>query len=74
MNAISDFVEVKDHTIKYQLPNDFLATRVQLIILPVEELPKKNSKSSRLKSLRGTIDGQRAESLNSHLKSIREEW
>ena len=27
-NAISDFVEVKDHYIKYQLPLDFDATRV----------------------------------------------
>ena len=69
-NAISDFVEVKDHYIKYQLPLDFDATRVQLIILPIND--PLALKANRLKSLRGSITGKAAESLDKHIQTVRE--
>lgn len=37
MNAIRQFVEVKDHSINVILPKDFSAKRVEVIILPNEE-------------------------------------
>lgn len=34
MEAIRQFIEVKDHSFKVTLPNDFNARRVEVIILP----------------------------------------
>lgn len=37
MNAIRQIVEVKDHKINIELPENFPADKVEIIIFPVEE-------------------------------------
>jgi len=37
MNAIRQIVEVKDHKINIELPENFTADKVEIIIFPVEE-------------------------------------
>lgn len=74
MDAISDFVEVKDRKISYQLPTSFEAKRVQIIILPADSevvLPKKKN---RIRSLKKSIGGIEAKQLEAHIKEVREEW
>ena len=74
MDAISDFVEVKDRKISYQLPTGFEAKRVQLIILPADSemlLPKKKN---RIRSLKKSIGGIESQRLEAHIKEVREEW
>ncbi|MFN8348129.1 MAG: hypothetical protein U0X91_24220 [Spirosomataceae bacterium] len=73
MNAISDFIEVKEHKIIYSLPPGFEAERVQIIILPVDEENRNPSKKNRIRSLRKSISGKEAERLEVHVKEIREE-
>ena len=55
MNAISDFIEVKEHKITYSLPPDFDAKRVQIIILPIDEENDTPSKKNRIRGLRKSI-------------------
>ncbi len=74
MNAISDFIEVKEHKITYSLPPDFDAKRVQIIILPIDEENATPSQKNRIRSLRKSISGKEAERLEAHVKEIREEW
>lgn len=74
MNAISDFIEVKEHKIIYSLPPDFDAERVQIIILPMDKENNMLSKKNRIRSLRKSISGKEAERLEAHVKEIREEW
>ncbi|WP_166923650.1 hypothetical protein [Flavobacterium poyangense] len=48
MDAIRQFIEVKDHSFQVTLPNDFTANRVEVIILPLQndtfELPESTQK------------------------------
>jgi hypothetical protein len=74
MNAISDFIEVKEHKIVYSLPLDFEAKRVQIIILPLDVENDVPSKGKRILSLKKSISGKEAERLEAHVKEIREEW
>lgn len=37
MNAISQIVEVKDHKINIELPENFTADKVEIIVFPVDE-------------------------------------
>jgi hypothetical protein len=74
MNAISDFIEVKEHKIIYSLPPDFDAKRVQIIILPIDEENDTPSKKNRIRGLRKSISGKEAERLEAHVKEIRKEW
>ncbi|MEI7584520.1 hypothetical protein [Runella sp.] len=74
MNAISDFIDVKEHTITYSLPPDFDAKRVQIIILPIDEENGTLTKKNRIRGLRKSISGKEAERLEAHVKEIREEW
>ena len=37
MNAIRQIVEVKDHKINIELPENFTADKVEIIIFPVDE-------------------------------------
>lgn len=74
MNAISDFIEVKEHKITYSLPPDFDAKRVQIIILPIDEENDTPSKKNRIRGLRKSISGKEAERLEAHVKEIRKEW
>lgn len=39
MDAIRQFIDVKDHTFQVTLPDSFSARRVEVIILPSEEVP-----------------------------------
>ena len=39
MNAIRQFVEVKDHSFNVSLPKDFNAKSVEIIIIPNEDFP-----------------------------------
>jgi hypothetical protein len=38
MDAIRQFIDVKDHTFQVILPDNFTASRVEIIILPSEEV------------------------------------
>lgn len=38
MNAIRQFIEVKDNSFKVNLPEDFKAKRVEIIILPSDDV------------------------------------
>jgi hypothetical protein len=42
MDAIRQFIDVKNHTFQVTLPDDFKASRVEIIILPSEanEIPE----------------------------------
>ncbi|WP_428654319.1 hypothetical protein [Runella sp.] len=74
MNAISDFVVVKDRIVSYQLPLDFDAKRVQIIILPADTEQLIPIKKNRIHSLKKSISGKEAQRLEAHIKEIREEW
>ncbi len=75
MQAISEIIELSGPTLHYTLPEGFEARRVQLIILPVDELPADTTaRPNRIRSLRGSIKGKAADGLEEHLKTIRNEW
>jgi hypothetical protein len=74
MQAISEIVEITGPTLHYTLPEGFEARRVQLIILPADLPAQPLPKPNRIRSLRGSIKGSAADSLNDHLSSVRNEW
>ncbi|KAB7727039.1 hypothetical protein F5984_22650 [Rudanella paleaurantiibacter] len=74
MQAISEIIELDGPTLHYTLPDGFEARRVQLIILPADEPERPAARPNRIRSLRGSINGVAADSLEAHLKAIRNEW
>jgi hypothetical protein len=52
MHAIRQIVEVQDHSLKIRLPNDFMAEKVEVIVLSIEDQPVKINSIS---SLRGKL-------------------
>ena len=74
MQAISEIIELNGPILHYTLPKGFDAKRVQLIILPADLPTEPIPKKSRIQSLRGSIKGAVADSLNEHLHTIRNEW
>ncbi|TAE33947.1 MAG: hypothetical protein EAZ91_01135 [Cytophagales bacterium] len=74
MQAISEIIELSGPTLHYTLPEGFEARRVQLIILPADAAPQSNVRPNRIRSLRGSIKGKAADSLEEHLKAVRNEW
>jgi hypothetical protein len=56
MDAIRQFIDVKDHTFQVTLPDNFTASRVEIIILPSEDeynIPEwqKNIVSERIEAI-----------------------
>ena len=40
MEAIRQILDVKNNSLKISLPDDFKASKVEVIVLPIEEKPK----------------------------------
>jgi hypothetical protein len=77
MNAIREYVDVQQgNIVQFQLPDDFKATRVEVIVLPFEQQKQavQNKRRNRILALKGSIVGSAADSLEKHTKEIREEW
>jgi len=74
MEAISEVIDIKNRTIHYELPENFRAKRVQLIILPVDEKSGKEPRQNRILALKNSIGGNQADALEKHLKDMRDEW
>jgi len=73
MEAIKKIISVRNHQINIELPKDFIAEQVEVIILPFKENVeiKKQKNSERFS---GAISKQTATKLHKHLNDIREEW
>ncbi|MEZ0608831.1 hypothetical protein ACAW74_09970 [Fibrella sp. WM1] len=74
MQAISEIIDLDGPELHYTLPEGFEARRVQLIILPADRLENESPKKNRIQSLRGSLKGAAANSLNAHLQTVRNEW
>ncbi len=72
MQALRKIVNVKNHSCKIILPDDFKADKVEVIILPLEEKAKKK----RVANLRGKLnlsDNQYID-FQEDVKNSREGW
>lgn len=73
MQALRQIVNVKNHSLSIVLPNDFVADRVEVIVLPVDE-PKILPKQRNSERFDGAISKETAEKLHKHLNEVRSEW
>lgn len=73
MQALRQFVDVKNHSLNIVLPNDFNADKVEIIVLSVEEQPLKKSNVS---SLRGTLNltNEQYDNFQQYINDSRNEW
>ena len=73
MQAVRQILDVKNQLLNIYLPDDFDATKVEVIILPMEE-PKAKKKS--VMNLRGKINLTDAQykDFQNDVKKSREEW
>ena len=73
MEAIREIVEVKEGKITLQLPKDFTAKRVELIVLPSDD-EKPLPKELNISSLRGKLAKKDEAELDQKLQQLRDEW
>jgi hypothetical protein len=73
MQALRQIVNVKNHSLSIVLPNDFVADRVEIIVLPVEEKPLKKSTAP---SHRGKLNltNEQYNDFQQHVNDSRNEW
>ena len=73
MHAIRQIVEVQDHSLKIRLPNDFMAEKVEVIVLSIEDQPVKINSIS---SLRGKLKltNEQYKDFHQYVNDTRNEW
>ncbi len=73
MQALLQIVNVKNHSLSIVLPNDFVADRVEIIVLPIEEKPLKKSTAP---NLRGKLNltNEQYNDFQQHVNDSRNEW
>ncbi|MCU0469015.1 MAG: hypothetical protein MUF58_10455 [Arcicella sp.] len=77
MNAIREYVDVQQgNIVQFQLPDDFKATRVEVIVLPFENISNddKSDKKTGLSRLRGIMKKQPIEVIEKEINDLRNEW
>jgi len=72
MEAYRQIVDIKDHTLKLILPDRYKNSKVEVIILPVEEQVK--NKKRKPSSYRGCISKERATDMLNDIEQSRKEW
>ena len=72
MQAFRQIIDVKNHSLKIHLPNDFNANKVEVIILPLEEKAEKKG----VANLRGKLNLSDAQynDFQDDVKNSREGW
>lgn len=72
MQVFRKILNVKNHLLKIQLPNDFKADKVEVIVLPLEE----KAKNKGVARLRGKLNLSNAQynDFQENVKTSREEW
>jgi len=72
MKALRQILDVKNHSLNINLPNDFNADKVEVIILPLEEKTKKKG----VANLRGKLNLSDAQynDFQEDVKNSREGW
>jgi len=72
MEAIRQILDVKNNSLIISLPDGFKATKVEVIVLPVEEKPKSPS----IAGLRGKLklSGAQYKDFQNDVKDSREGW
>jgi hypothetical protein len=73
MQAIRQIVDVKDHSLHISLPNDFMADRVEIIVIPIEEQPLKRNTVSKLRG-KLKLTNEQYNDFQQYINSSREEW
>lgn len=72
MQALRQILNVKNHSLKIHLPNDFNADKVEVIILPLEE----NERKKGVANLRGKLNLSETQynDFQEDVKNSREGW
>jgi len=73
MQVIRQIVEVKNNRLTIKLPDDFNAEKVEVIVLPIEEI-KEKPKQKNSERFAGVISQKTAAKLHKHLIEMRNEW
>ena len=73
MQAYRQILDVKSHSLNINLPDDFKANKVEVIILPMDD---KQTKTKGIASLRGKLKLSDTQYNDFHqdVKNSREEW
>lgn len=73
MEALRQIVDVRNHTLNIVLPNDFIAEKVEVIILSVEE---QHLKKNNISSLRGKLKltNDQYNDFQQYVNDSRNEW
>jgi hypothetical protein len=72
MQALRQILDVKGHSLNIRLPNDFIADKVEVIILPFEEKPRKKG----IANLKGKLNlsDLQYQDFQKDVKDSRERW
>jgi hypothetical protein len=72
MQALRQILDVKGHSLNIRLPNDFIADKVEVIILPFEEKPRKKG----IANLKGKLNlsDLQYQDFQKDVKDSREGW
>ena len=73
MQAIRQILDVNNNILSINLPDNFKANKVEVIILPITDKLKKIKKNLSLK-FRASISKQTPEKIEFQLKELRNEW
>lgn len=73
MQALRQILDVKSHSLNINLPDDFSANKVEVIILPMEEQKNKNKGVARLRGKLNLTDAQYND-FQEDVKNSREGW
>ena len=73
MKALRQFLKVKNHSININLPDDFNAKEVEVIILPLEEQVTKERTAGKLRGKLNLSD-QQYNDFQEDVRKSREEW
>ena len=74
MQALRQIVNVKNHSLNILLPHDFMADKVEVIVMPIEE--QKPVKRSSVSNLRGKLNLTNAQydNFQQYINDSRNEW
>ena len=73
MQVLRQILKVNNNKIYIELPADFKANEVEVIVLPVVERIKK-MKQKISEKFRGCLSKKTAEEMQKQIKKMREEW
>jgi len=73
MQALRQILDVKSHSLNINLPDDFSANKVEVIILPMEEQKNKNKGIASLRGKLNLTDEQYSD-FQEDVKNSREGW